>query len=876
MSGSDAYPFRIPERRTSKPSDPEGLFRSLSQRSPHVQHLWAHQADVLRSWHAHHVDTTDLALELPTGTGKTLIGLLIGDFVRQTREERVAYLCPNRQLAHQVGTLAHEYSINARVLVGQQANYDPGDFNAFEDSSAIAVTTYSAIFNTNPRINSANLLILDDAHASEDFIASLWNVDVKRDEHGEIYFALLDFFKDVIPSHHLWNLKNGSTPYSRSECGKIPSPVAQNRQAEFREFLDSALEDSDLRYSWTMIRGHLDACHIFLTWSSISIRPIAPPTFDHVPFANARQRLYMSATLGAGGELERITGVRRINRLSVPEGWDREGTGRRFIMFPDQSLPPETAMSVAVTMVGDPQRSLILAPNRHTAQSVTERLNALSPSPAIFSASEVEHSLQPYLDEDHAALVLNNRYDGLDLPGDACHLEWICGLPGATNAQEAFLLNRLGIHSLLRDRIRTRLTQALGRCTRNPTDHAVVIVSGPEALDFCNKSENRLGFHPELQAEIQYGLEASKVQWPRDLIGPARAFLEKKPGWEQVDQWIRDARDSYQRLEDDVAQTLIANVRDEIDYAEAMWVGGYQRALEKARACADRLSGDALADYRAWWYYLAGSAAALSSERDNLGHLRNTARELFERACAASPRSTWFREAARIANVQVEEQTFDDPMLLSAAEAIERRLQQVGVVGAGFENEAKSMIDQLDSAGAETFEQGLERLGSWLGVGAKRPRGPGVPDGVWSFGEETVVAFEAKSKEQPEGPISLSTARQAGGHIKWVESNIQPHSSIRILTVVISDRTTVAAEALPNAEALFVVSLTYLRQLGREVVNTVRALRASAAETNNEDFRRIIAENLSAEKLDPGSIQATLQSNPLTGLSVEGSGSGKQ
>ena len=343
MSTSGSFPFRIPERRASKPTDPENLFRSLSRRSAHVQHLWAHQADVLRSWHSKHVDTTDLALELPTGTGKTLIGLLIGDFVRQTREERVAYLCPNRQLAHQVGTLAGDYSIEARVLVGPQASYNPNDFNAFDDSSAIAVTTYSAMFNTNPRIKSPNLLILDDAHASEDYIASLWNVEINRHDQHDLYVALLDFFKDVIPGSQMWNLRDESTPIARTECGKIPSPIAQSRQAEFRDFLDSALANSDLRYPWSMIRGHLDACHIFVTWPSISIRPITPPTSNHAPFADARQRIYMSATLGAGGELERITGVRRIERLPVPEGWDREGTGRRFILFPDRSLPTETA-----------------------------------------------------------------------------------------------------------------------------------------------------------------------------------------------------------------------------------------------------------------------------------------------------------------------------------------------------------------------------------------------------------------------------------------------------------------------------------------------------------------------------------------------------
>ena len=151
MSPSNPFPFRIPQRREAKPSDPEALFRSLGRRSAHIQHLWAHQADVLRNWHANYANTPDLALELPTGTGKTLIGLLIGEFARRTRQERVAYLCPNRQLAHQVGKLASEYSIDARVLVGPQASYPPDDISAFEDSSAIAITTYSGIFNNKSK-----------------------------------------------------------------------------------------------------------------------------------------------------------------------------------------------------------------------------------------------------------------------------------------------------------------------------------------------------------------------------------------------------------------------------------------------------------------------------------------------------------------------------------------------------------------------------------------------------------------------------------------------------------------------------------------------------------------------------------------------------
>ena len=356
------------------PSDPQSLFRNLHGRSPDIQHLWAHQDNVLRTWHSNHLDTSDIALELPTGTGKTLIGLLIADFVRQTKDHRVAYLCPYKQLAHQVGTLADDYSIDARVLVGRQNEYDPEDFNAFEASAAVAVTTYSAIFNTRPKIDSANLLILDDAHASADFISSLWSVNVDRNEHEDIYSGLLDLFEDVIPAAQISYFKADSTQFSRTESTKIPSPIAQDREALIRDFLDSAIGDTDLKYPWSQIRGHLHACHVFVTWASITIRPISPPTFSHPPFADASQRIYMSATLGEGGELERITGISEIERLAVPEGWDREGTGRRFILFPNWSMPADLATTAATDLVAGPGRSLIMTPNRNTARSVIERL----------------------------------------------------------------------------------------------------------------------------------------------------------------------------------------------------------------------------------------------------------------------------------------------------------------------------------------------------------------------------------------------------------------------------------------------------------------------------------------------------------------------
>jgi hypothetical protein len=36
--------------------------------------------------------------------------------------------------------------------------------------------------------------------------------------------------------------------------------------------------------------------------------------------------------------LERITGIEKIVRLPIPKGWDKQGIGRRFFLFPERSM----------------------------------------------------------------------------------------------------------------------------------------------------------------------------------------------------------------------------------------------------------------------------------------------------------------------------------------------------------------------------------------------------------------------------------------------------------------------------------------------------------------------------------------------------------
>jgi hypothetical protein len=52
--------------------------------------------------------------------------------------------------------------------------------------------THSALFNSHPFFDSPDIIIADDARASENYITSMWSVRVKRrnPEHNALHAAL--------------------------------------------------------------------------------------------------------------------------------------------------------------------------------------------------------------------------------------------------------------------------------------------------------------------------------------------------------------------------------------------------------------------------------------------------------------------------------------------------------------------------------------------------------------------------------------------------------------------------------------------------------------------------------------------------------------
>jgi hypothetical protein len=63
--------------------------------------------------------------------------------------------------------------------------------------------------------------------------------------------------------------------------------------------------DADAKYVWPAIRDNLTRCGVLIGPSAVEIRPYHPPTQLIPGYSAAKQRIYLSATLGSMDDLRR-------------------------------------------------------------------------------------------------------------------------------------------------------------------------------------------------------------------------------------------------------------------------------------------------------------------------------------------------------------------------------------------------------------------------------------------------------------------------------------------------------------------------------------------------------------------------------------------
>lgn len=799
-----------------------------------------------------------VALELPTGSGKTLVGLLIGEYRRRKNKEKILFLCPTNQLVHQVVEQANlKYGLKAIAFCGKQKDYSPKDKSSFLMSEALGVTTYSSFFALNSFFKDVDVLIMDDVHSCEDYVISNWTVQI--DSETTIFTEIAELLKNCISEvDYKYLLEEEYLPDVASWCNMLPMPLALNKLDELQLILQHGIESGTSNfYAYSRISENLQECNIYIANRKILIRPWIAPTMSFKAFADAKQRILMSATLGRSGELERITGIEKICRLPIVNDWDKKGLGRKFFTFPDLSLGEDEQGEVVMALQNLCKKSVFLVPDSQSAKAIKGFYTEHISSAKIFEAKDIEESKQSFVDYPEGTAILANRFDGIDFSDDASRLLFIWNLPKTTNLQERFLITRMGASKLYAERIRTRIIQAVGRCSRNPSDFSIVCVIGDSIQNDLTKQEKIKQFPPELRAEIQFGLENSvDYSTVKDVIEQARDFLDRNENWQEAEEYIVDLRNAYwdeiDEVEKQVNDKLQKSAVLELKFQYSLWKKDYKAAFGFACDIIGVLNAPALSGYKCFWNYMAGCMAFYLFQQGQ-SEYRTSGVQYLEEALKENISIRWLSGLSEklfcAENKDIEENDF----FFDCVERLENVFTSLPTAQK-LEKRIKKILDDLNSLDGKVFERGHKELGELLGYISHNPSSTGAPDPYWIINENNVVVSEDKIYEEKEQikSIPISDVSEAGRHCVWIlEHEKRILKDANIYTVLITNATRIEDDARIYADNLYYVYRKDYVSWAVKALTVIRRVWNTYTDGGEMAWREAVHEEFMKESVTP-------------------------
>lgn len=798
--------------------NPQDMYRDYKQKR--IKGLLDYQTEILKKYMSESErGSNDLSLELPTGSGKTLVGLLICEFRRRKYHERVVFVCLNKQLVRQVIDEARQrYQIPVVGFTGKFSEYSQNDFVKFEDSSAIAVVDYSAIFNNYSKFSEVGTFIFDDAHNASDYIDNNWTVRISKVENESTFDRVVAAMRSVLDDTSIGHLSGNVTPDS-SWCNMLTWPAQDEVSERFIEVVSYELDkDNDSLgssyYAWKNIQDHLPACNIFFSETEILIKPQIPPTQELIPFRNAKQRVYMSATAGRSGELQRSFGIREITQISIPEK-HVPSIGRRLFIFPNvKSFNKDNEKDIFMNLKAIFPRGVALLPKTKDADEYQSLITNYDPEITIYTGDDLQCKMNDFAKDRDAVAVLANRYDGINFPDDSCHLLLLKNFPRYQNLQDRFFTTRLRALPLLAETLKNRITQASGRCTRSTTDFAVVIIEGNELQSALNSFDRLELFAPELRAEIQTGYQVSKTAKDfSELQDIAQLILNQNGSdWKEIDQEIIAKRDEFQRESDelpDMYKQLRQAAGLEVQFQRYIWNANYSDAQEISNKIIETIKDQALDGLAQYWRYVEGALYyRLNKPLD-----KEISVNIFKSLRKGLEPLTWFQALDKFSGIT---NSLND---LAKSEGIARMCDRIEsyiereTMGMEpmqriqfFNGKYAEVLRGLRGSDGNKFERAMVALGKLAGFDSNNTTASSGPDPWWIVDSKTYIVTEDKIYLS-EKPIPTKHVRESAAHPNWIQKhfNITPDGT-RIINVFITNSTLIEGDAKEESDAIYYIN----------------------------------------------------------------------
>lgn len=763
--------------------EPRDIFMALPKKANIYGYPRDVQTEVWKQWFAKRNEKNTI-IKMNTGSGKTVVGLTILQSCLNEGKGPAVYVVPDNLLREQV--------IEEATKLGIRVTSDEGDYY-FRNKEAILVINIHKLVNgmsvfglrqsNNIKIGS---IIIDDVHACLDTIEKQHTIFIKNNQN--LYKKIIECvskYQEVNDSQSFYDITDRKDPrYSylvpfwiwQKECKNV-----------YKHISDPQYKDEEISlFKLPLMRDNWKTANCVISARGIEITLKGTPISKITSFEEAQRRIFMSATLADDSVLISSMGLKiaDISNIITPE--KANDIGERLMIFPKFLNPniSDEEIKDKIFNLATQCNVVVLVPSQERAlfwnKSKSVQVQVLSSS-----LDNIQSGVDKLKSGEFKGLtILVNRYEGIDLPDDACRVLVIDGLPNMRNELEIAIR---GINPndkrLCREQIQ-KIEQGMGRGIRSNNDYCSIVLIGDKLADVIVNQEGK-DFFSSATLE-QWNL--SKSLWNQLMKTSEKPSLDEifeltKYIFQRDEGWITASKSALSKVvysKNGNVDSLVVALREAFEEER---LENYEKSftiIEKQKNIInDKKTKGLLMQYMAEYINFINPVSAqeiLLSARD-------------------------FNPMVLKPKTGIQLSKFDSSTKEQAVN-VKKYIENNKLYNNKYMIKVDSILAdfKFSDEPAEKFEGALDVLMEIIGISASRPEvecGGKAPDNLLLLEDSEYVIIECKNRTTTD-KISKADCAQLLSSIQWFKNSFLKNS--KFIPVMIHNSSIFSKEASPSPE----------------------------------------------------------------------------
>lgn len=761
---------KLGTKEVSKKINPIEIYDTLDRRSE-TGPLRPAQRSILEKWYQDSTDKRDLVIKLHTGEGKTLIGLLILQSKLNKGEGPCLYICPNIYLVQQVCEEAQKFGINYCVI--PNSNEIPDDFLSGKKiliTHAHKVFNGMSVFGLNNRYTKVGTVILDDSHACIDVIKDAFSIQIEKTKNERLYNSILSLFEDDLRDQGEGSFIDIQTE-NYDTLMAVPYWSWYDKKTEVLKLLSSNLEDAQVKYTWPLLKDSIDNYSCYITGNKIELCPYRTDIDVFSSFSKSKNRILMSATTQEDSFF--VKGLDfSVEAVEMPLKNDQQKwSGEKMIILPSL-IDDECDRDLIVTKF---------------SQMKTQRFGIVAIVPSTKKAAQYQNlgatvaNKKDIFDqikklkkgEFENVVVINNRYDGIDLPDESCRVLIIDSMPYFEDLSDRYEERCRPNSEVINKKLAQKIEQGIGRGVRGEKDYCALLIIGADIIKFMRSVATNKYFSAQTKKQIELGLSIAEmaredqeenVEPIKIVVSLIKQSLNRDEGWKA---YYTSEMDGIQEIPID--KTIYEKLSLERKIEQLYYNGEVIIACDAMQKFIDESCDDPL---EKGWYLQQLARYTYIYQKDHSNTLQKAAFKMNKQLLKP-------KEGIEYTKVSYIN---------------ENRLNRIKTFINKFKDfdelqlEVNAILDNL-SFGIESdkFEEALQSVGEFLGFISQRPdkeirKGP---DNLWCGVDDQYLIFECKNEvDDNRGEINKHEAGQMNSHCAWFEEEYGTNARVQRFLII--------------------------------------------------------------------------------------------